>query len=190
MSEHEESWTEAERKAMAALPKQRDPGPEVEDRIVEALRARGLVRARRRPGAWLPFAAAAAGLLLALGGYAVGRASSTPAEPSAPRFVLLLLRGEERLPDDASHEAGRVAEYREWARGLARGGRYVSGEKLEDRGERLVSASGPAGEAVPTSEELRGFFIISAASFEDALSVARRCPHLRYGGAILVRPIA
>jgi hypothetical protein len=37
---------------------------------------------------------------------------------------------------------------------------------------------------------VRGFFIISAGSFEDALAVARGCPHLRHGGAILVRPIA
>jgi hypothetical protein len=39
-------------------------------------------------------------------------------------------------------------------------------------------------------EEIRGFFVISASDFQDALSVARSCPHLRHGGRILVRPIA
>jgi len=50
-----------------------EPGPELEDRIVAALRDRGLLgrtRASRRVGVWL--SAAAAGLLLFAGGLALG----------------------------------------------------------------------------------------------------------------------
>jgi hypothetical protein len=50
-----------------------DPGPEFEERIVRALRERGLLgraRASRRLGAWL--SAAAAGVALFAGGLAVG----------------------------------------------------------------------------------------------------------------------
>jgi len=189
MSERETEWTESERQALGELAREERPDPAVESRILEALRRRGLVRGRRATRRWVPLGAVAAGLLLLAAGYAAGRsASKRPEAPPQPRFALLLLRGEERAPIRSGEESDRVAEYRAWARGLARGGRYVEGEKLGDRAVRLAPSS--ARDVFPDSEEVRGFFIISAPSFEDALGVARGCPHLRHGGAILVRPIA
>jgi hypothetical protein len=191
MSERDDEAGEAQRRLSADLPRELSPRPEVEDRIVAALRARGLIRTawtRSRLAARL--AAAAAGLALLAAGFAVGRGSTPrPGDaPAEPRFALFLLRGSERLPENPGEEAGRVAEYRSWARGLAGAGRFVSGEKLEDRGEQ-IGAPGGAAASVP-EEEVRGFFIISAENFEDALAIARQCPHLRHGGRILVRPIA
>jgi hypothetical protein len=189
MTEREKDWTEAERRALGGLAREERPDPAVEERVLDALRRRGLVRGRRAARRWLPLGAVAAGFLLLAAGYAAGRSTAKrPEAPSGTRFALLLLRGEERVPSRPDEESDRVAEYRAWARGLARGGRYVEGEKLGDRAERLASSS--SRNVSPDSEEVRGFFIISAGSFEDALAVARGCPHLRHGGAILVRPIA
>ncbi|MGE5279032.1 MAG: YciI family protein [Acidobacteriota bacterium] len=177
------------REAISGLPRESPAPAAVEEGVVSALRARGVIRPNRGRSsrrAWL--AAAAAGLLAA--GFLIGRGfpPRRPPGSASPRFVLFLLRGAESVPQRPEEEAARVAEYRAWARGLAGAGRLVTGEKLEDRGERIgapSSAAGPEGE-----EEIRGFFVISAFDFEDALAVARGCPHLRHGGRILVRPIA
>lgn len=191
MSEREGEADEVQRRLSAALPTELSPRPEVEERIVAALSARGLIRTswtRSRFAARL--ATVAAGLALVAAGFAAGRGSAGRAtSPSAePRFALFLLRGSESLPENPREEAGRVDEYRSWARGLAGAGRFVSGEKLEDRGEALGVAAGAV--ASPPEDEVRGFFVISAENFEDALAIARQCPHLRHGGRILVRPIA
>ncbi len=174
------------REAISGLQREKTAPAAVEERVVSALRARGVIRrdrGRRTRRVWL--AAAAAGLLAA--GFLLGRGfPPRPAPGSAsPRFALFLLRGAESVPQRPEEEAARVAEYRAWARGLAGAGRLVTGEKLEDRGERI---GGPSSAA--PAEEIRGFFVISASNFEDALAVARGCPHLRHGGRILVRPIA
>jgi hypothetical protein len=188
MNEREEEWTEAERTAIAGLARERMPSAGVEERVVATLRRRGLLRRAEPSRQAQRLRALAAAILLLAVGYAAGRAAGgRAAEPSEPRFALLLLRGQERV-DAPAAEAGRVAEYRAWARDLARRGRYVHGEKLEDRSVRLAAAAG--GSEAASAQEVRGFFIISAASLEDALAVARACPHLKHGGTIVVRPIA
>jgi hypothetical protein len=178
------------REAISGLQRESPAPAAVEERVVSALRARGVIRpdrGRRSRRVWL--AAAAAGLLAA--GFLLGRGFRPGRAPgsASPRFVLFLLRGAESIPEGPGEEAARVAEFRAWARGLAGAGRFVTGEKLEDRGERIEGAS-PAPPVAGDEDEIRGFFVISASGFEDALAVARGCPHLRHGGRILVRPIA
>ncbi len=194
MSEREEGGSET--RALRELPRELAPRPELEERIVAALAGRGLVRVPRggRGRIGRAAAAVAAGLLLMAAGVWIGRAlpqgrARTIAPDASPRFVLFLLRGQES--DRPEEEGARVAEYRAWARGLAASGRSVSGEKLDDREERLGAPGAPgAAAAVAPEEEIRGYFVISAASLDDALAVARACPHLRHGGKIVVRPIA
>ncbi|HEY7111532.1 MAG TPA: YciI family protein [Thermoanaerobaculia bacterium] len=192
MSESEENWTEAEARALEELPRELAPRAELEERVVAALGRQGLVASGRRRHArgWRALAALAAGILLVASGVWIGRAlPSRPAhrvgESGPPQFVLFLLRGAES--DRPEEESARVAEYRAWARGLAASGRSVSGEKLDDRTESLGA---PAGAAAAPEEEIRGYFVISAASLDDAVAVARGCPHLKHGGRIVVRPIA
>jgi hypothetical protein len=69
--------TDEERRALAALPRERNPGPLLEARTVAALRARGVLRpprSRWRVAAlpWIAAAAAAAAAVF-LGGIAVGQ---------------------------------------------------------------------------------------------------------------------
>lgn len=192
MSEQEESWTGAESRALKNLPRELAPRPELEDRIVAALARRRLLISRSRSArGWRAMAALAAGILLVGSGVWIGRALAprpshgSTAAAAPPQFVLFLLRGAES--DRPEEESGRVAEYRAWARGLAASGRSVAGEKLDDRAERLGAGAGAT--SLPPEEEIRGYFVISAASLDDAVAVARRCPHLKHGGRIVVRPI-
>lgn len=166
---------------MQSLPRSIDPSATLEDRTVAALRAGGLLRpvalTRRR---WLTTAAAAA---LFIAGVATGRIYGAPAPadphtPSGPLFALLLY-GEPTVDANAG-EAPLVDEYRRWADDLRQKGRYVTGERLGDAVESIGAAPGPP---------IRGFFLVSAPTFEDAMDVARSCPHVRRGGHIVVRPI-
>ena len=72
---HEDELTQAERDALAKMPRELEPSRLLEERTIKALRGEGLLtpaRWSRRPVPRL-FVAAAAGLLLYLGGLATGQ---------------------------------------------------------------------------------------------------------------------
>lgn len=72
---HDDELTPGERAALAALPREREPAPLLEERTVRALRAEGLITPMLRKVRRLPWlvATAAAGLVLYLGGIATGQ---------------------------------------------------------------------------------------------------------------------
>lgn len=170
------------------LPREVTPPRALRERVIGDLRARGLLRdarsARFRGGL-----AAAAAVVLFLGGALLGRSTAPDAAPPAPgggagaRFVLLLYEGPAYARAD--REEDRVAEYAAWAR--AQGARVTAGEKLGEE-ERMLGTPSGAGMAAP--DKLAGFFIIAAAGWDEAMAIARDCPHLRYGGRVAVREIA
>ncbi|MDQ6893589.1 MAG: YciI family protein [Acidobacteriota bacterium] len=171
------------------LPDELEPPPGAVDRIADALAARGLIRRASRLGRarWVLTAAAAAaafagGLFIGAG---AGHRASGAAE--APRFVLFL----SPLPnEDAAGEARRVAEYKSWAAGVRNQGRFVAGEKLEDGG-RVVFPSGEIAAPAPDLQGgVAGYFLFEAKSLEDAVAIARSCPHVKHGGRITVRAVA
>lgn len=143
--------------------------------------------------------------------------SEAPTGPSgsATREFLLLLHDSEATVEAQARVGvdSLVAEYAAWAGRLAEAGRLVSAEKLADDGGRwlraapdaeadpadrpaIVAARDPTGAAggdpLPTGATtgvVSGFFLVRAASYEEALALAGESPHLRYGGAIEVREI-
>lgn len=179
----------SELRELASLPREMEPPPEVEDRVVEALKERGLITGRhpRRMASWWQLAAAA--LIAATLGW-MGRGFAEPAgvPAVAEREFLLLLSEPEELRTTKS-EAELVEEYRGWASNLGRQGRLVDSAKLESGGQLLRSSieaqpSHPPGGGLET---VTGYFLVRADSWEEALEFARTCPHLGYGGEISVR---
>jgi hypothetical protein len=184
--------------SLASLRREEPPPPAVETRLLRDLRGAGLLAARppfSLSRLWLasrlPAAAALAAFLLgAWLGPRLDSAGATGA--SLPRYVLFLYQTPALEPTPEAR-AARVAEYGAWAREIRSAGHLVAGEKLADQG---VVLEGPGGtsRAVPAhvgpdNVSLSGYFVIQAADWEEALSVARACPHLRHGGSIAVRPI-
>jgi hypothetical protein len=185
----DDDWTGEERARLAALGRTEDPPPELEARVVAGLRERGVIAGPRRR---IPWRALAAGLLVFACGLAVGRVTSRGAravgDREARRFALFLYRGD-LSETSGGGEAGRVQEYRQWARGLAAEGRLLAGEKLKTPAVVLGGdARTDQGPSV-SKEDLQGFFLIRADTLPEAEALARTCPHLRHGGRIALREI-
>lgn len=89
---------------------------------------------------------------------------------------------------------GIIGEYIAWRHKIEAEGKYVGSEKLKDEGGKHLSATagnlrvtdGPYTEA---KEVIGGYFVISAANYDDAVETASGCPHLKYGGRIELREI-
>lgn len=197
MSETEDDdLTPEERAALRALPLEAAPPAALEERVVAALRDRGLLRRRPRPhvlGSAGLLRLAAEVLLFAAGlgmGAAVFYRPPTPSLPtkgdasplaSGPLFLLLLYAGP---GNQAGDEATRVAEYGAWAASLRKEGRLLGAERLGSERRVLGGVGGEGEPAVP-----RGYFLFRASGLEEALEIARSCPHLRHGGQVSVQPI-
>lgn len=160
------------------------PPPALQARVEASLTGRGLLRTPSGRRVRNAIAAAIAGLCLFGAGLLAGRMGGRPAASAGDRYALLLYdpAGFDRgIPEDSL-----VAQYRAWARSL--GPRLDLGEKLGDREEQLLEASGtPQGDG--DRGRLGGFFIVNAGSWEEAMRIARSCPHLKHGGLIAVRRI-
>jgi hypothetical protein len=169
----------------------------LEERVVSALRAEGLVRTSQKKGVnvrtlharW----AAAAGILLALGIFAGSygaRTDSGATQDSRPQFALLLYEDASYQTAPPDGQQARVAEYAGWARRLAGEGKLVDAGKLSDAGHLLAGTDGSTA-VVPRAPEgvLAGYFVIRARDRDEAERIARECPHLKYGGTISLREI-
>lgn len=169
----------------------------LEERVVGALRAAGLVRSNATRGVDVKMLharwAVAAGILLMLGIFAGSYAARPRAEgplDSRPQFALLLYEDAAYRSAPPDGLQARIAEYAGWARELANEGRLVDAGKLSDAGA-LLAGTDRASAVVPRAPEgvLAGYFVIRAKDRAEAERVARECPHLRYGGTISLREI-
>lgn len=187
MTDHDEELGAQERAALRGLAEGPQPPPELEAATARRLGTAGEIRVRRPSRARL-ISAAAAGIVLFGLGLAVGARRAAPppeAAPASPRFVLLLYDAPDEAALTRSQMEARVAEYRDWARGIRASGRSIAGEKLEPEGRVLGPEDKAAG-----GWPLGGYFVIGAEDLDAALAVARTCPHVRHGGRVEVRAIA
>ncbi|HKB15148.1 MAG TPA: hypothetical protein VKF62_03740 [Planctomycetota bacterium] len=175
MTEDDE-LTPEEQAAIRSLPREADPPPALEERVVAGLRDRGLVAPRRRWTGMLWRGAAAVALFAA--GVGAGRVTATrSASSEGSVFLLLLYAG----PEGRTGEADRVREYGSWAASLRREGKLLEAERLGSEYRVL----GGSAEASPP----RGYFLFRASGMDEALEIARTCPHLRHGGRVSVQPL-
>ena len=144
--------------ALAELPRERQPDPALEDRVVRA------VLGRRRYWMWLSLAAAAAAAVLVI------THPWSPARATGETYVLLLSPGPGYLAPAPGQLEARRAEYGRWADSLAHLGKLDVEGHLE-----------------PPGDVVDGLFIVRAASDSDAARIAATCPHIKYRGHIEVR---
>src|SRR5262249_27724001 len=110
--------------------------------------------------------------------------------PYGTRYLLLLFDETAATP---AHEADRVREYGAWVRGLAHPGTIVRGDKLAPEARLLTEKAGVVSEtaldAAAPAGALGGPFVIEARSWDEALALAKTCPHLAHGGRVVVRKV-
>jgi hypothetical protein len=112
-----------------------------------------------------------------------------------PQYILLLHEAPSDFSNVSAEEMQQIiGEYVAWRRKIETEGKYAGSNKLREDGGRHVSmrngkarvVDGPYAEA---KEILGGYFIVSAADYDEAVETSKGCPHLKYGGWIEVREI-
>jgi hypothetical protein len=173
MTDREESVPPDLRAGLAALSRERDPGPALEERVVQSLVASGDIgpraavpRLTARPWrrAWIVSAAAV--LVLAI---AVSWWVARPPTPRGDLYVMLLYQDSTYQAPALGRWDERRAEYGRWADSLQAAGRL----------DREGSLAGPG--------QVSGMFIVRAANDAEAARIAATCPHIKYGGRIETR---
>jgi hypothetical protein len=110
-------------------------------------------------------------------------------------FMLLLHDATEGFGDLSADEVQKViGEYIGWRNKIAGEGKLIGGEKLADEGGKHLSMSGGEirvtdGPYAEVKEALGGYFAIKAADYDEAVEIAKGCPHIIYGKKIEVRKI-
>jgi hypothetical protein len=103
-----------------------------------------------------------------------------------PEYMLLLHDSGTMPPDMSPDDIQAVIQrYVAWRNKVAQGGRKISGHKLEDGTGRVMKGAsalkvtdGPYAEA---REVIGGLFIVDAQDYDEAVTLARDCPHLDFG---------
>jgi hypothetical protein len=113
---------------------------------------------------------------------------------SNSQTFMLLLRGGESARNMSPTEYGQVVQkYMAWAESLRRSGHHKAGEPLEEEGRILSGKNGSIvtdGPFAESKETIGGYFMITAASLDEATEIARGCPIFDNDGTVEVRPIA
>src|SRR5262249_44095319 len=99
----------------------------------------------------------------------------------------------ERLPEGRKSEI--MDEYGKFMQGIVKSGHFRATGRLQptststtvrEKNGKIVTTDGPFAE---TKEQLGGYHLVECKDLDEALSIARRIPTLRVGGAIEVRPL-
>jgi hypothetical protein len=185
---HEMDLAPQEQDALRGARVDYSPPLQIEARIRQELRRRGLLVS---PPAWrnwrLPGALVLMVLAFALG---IRWKVPLPRAESRPRFILLLYEDPSNWKGTSEDHAKLVKEYGAWARTLERRGALITADELDRSATVLTSANlGGTVAILEQNGQLDGFFLIAASDESEALAIARTCPHLRYGGRVAVQKI-
>jgi len=124
-------------------------------------------------------------LLLAAAMAAAGLAEERAGSPARRYLLLLREDGRYEAPRGDALEK-RIEEYRRWSKSTPG---VESGDKLAGSGWKLTGREASAFAIDPKKGFVAGLFVVSASNDEEALRIARSCPHLSHGGEIELRPI-
>ena len=141
-----------------------------------------------RPRRWARFAprAAAVAALLVLAFFGGRRSVNVTVLPDdeGDRRWLLLVMDDPARPESAPGPTNE--DYVRWSDELRAEGRFVVAEPLE----RTAAVVGGGERLAERAASVTGFFLVRASDESEAIGIARGSPHVRFGGGIVIRPIA
>jgi len=86
-----------------------------------------------------------------------------------------------------------LEQWNNWYDGLAAEGKVQHGHPLEAQGRVVSGAAGQRvvdGPFAEAKEAIAGYFFLTVSSLDEATAIAQRCPSLRLGLTVEVRPVA
>jgi hypothetical protein len=110
---------------------------------------------------------------------------------------MLLIYGHEQAQQGLTteQEAAVISAWYQYTTDLQQAGQWLGGAALQPTATattvrgiegRTLVVDGPFAE---TKEQLGGYYLIEATDLDDAITWARRMPHVPLGGAVEVRPV-
>ena len=93
----------------------------------------------------------------------------------------------------AEQMQAKMTEVYAWIEGLTRKGVMSAAQPLTPERKIISGKNGTLisdGIAAESKEAVGGFFIVTAATMEEAVNIARTCPMFNYGGQLEVRQMA
>jgi hypothetical protein len=112
-----------------------------------------------------------------------------------PNFLLLLHQEPGRYGNLSPEEIQKIlGGYIAWREALVKRNKMRAGEKLTNDGGRQLRTEGGKlsvtdGPYSESQEILGGFFMIEAADYDEAVEIAKTCPHVGEGKRIEVRQV-
>jgi hypothetical protein len=104
------------------------------------------------------------------------------------RYLLLLHQNASPNPPlDPERMRAAIERYKAWGQRLHDEGKFVGSNKLENETGRILRTNGGGkvqvtdGPYVETKELIGGYYLIEAASYEEAVEQCRDHPHLTHG---------
>lgn len=199
MNEFEDEPGPREVETLRELAREKKPPAFLEQKVVRSLKDAQLIRSRwldwRRRLVMTGGAVAAAAVLITIGVWFGARWEPAPTSMpirNLPEFVLLLRNSPQGLrPQSVEDQMQRVREYGLWAskmNGILDGERLAGDAKILNLidGRPVVSEM----EADAKQTAIAGYFLIKADDYQQAITIAQTCPHLKYGGTVEIRQIA
>lgn len=78
--------------------------------------------------------------------------------------------------------------YQDWISGIASGNRLVAPPKRWDVNGRVITSTGvEEGPYAEIKHSLGGILLIKARDYEEAVTIAKECPIIKYGAVVEVR---
>jgi hypothetical protein len=79
-----------------------------------------------------------------------------------------------------------IEKYQTWSNKLHAAGKLVSSEKLREEGGKILTSrqgtfSAVDGPYAETKEVVGGYLVFRAENYDEAIELARDCPHLAFG---------
>ena len=112
------------------------------------------------------------------------------------QYLILCCINEDRWDSVPEAERGAIMqEYGAWVQTTEKNGQHLASAQLREtstattirmKNGKPVVTDGPFAE---TKEQLGGYHLVECRDLDEAISIAKRIPTLRVGGAVEVRPV-
>ncbi len=104
-----------------------------------------------------------------------------------PNYMLLLHENPETFQDMSADDMQAIIQrYSAWKEQMEQAGKLTAGKKLADGEGRVLRRTGGQisisdGPYTESKEVIGGLFEIIADNYDQAVAIARQCPHLEFG---------